>query len=430
MVAHARAKLDNGLDIVAVEQPYLHSTDVAYFVRCGSRHESANQWGLSHLLEHMLFRGSAKYPGSLALAQALERNGGSLNASTWRDHTRLSGTVQPARLRAFLDVLSDMIQRPRFDDLEVERAIVAEELQSDLDDAGSDVDINNISRAAIWSGHPMGRRIAGSPETLRAFGENDVREHHARHYVGPNAVLCIAGRSKAAEVIEMAAEAFAAMPSGAPAADGEAARFVPGSRITARQAEGSQLHVQLCFEALPDLHADFIALQLLTRVLDDGIGSRLQQAVCEKRGLVYELTTGLDCYADCGLYDIEMRVAPRRAASAIAATLEALQRLCDEGVNDEELASVRERSLHELECRVDSTSEMATHFGAATLFGAPASLEEEARQLLAVEPADVQRVAQRLFAASKVHATLLGPVERANMKRIEALIEGFARASR
>ena len=425
MLAHSSTRLSNGLEVVTVEQPHLHSASVSLFVKCGSRHEASRQWGLSHLVEHMLFRGSQRFPTSRSLAQAFERSGGTLQASTWRDHTSLTTSVHPSRLRTVLTALNDMVQSPCFEGLDVERDIVEEELQGDLDEDGQDTDLSNASRATIWRDHPMGRRVTGSLETLRSFSLDDVRQHHGEHYVGANTVLCVAGRIDGREVLDMAAETFAGLPAGSRADDGIAARFAPGSRINTRRREGSQLAIQLTFEALPDVHADFPAQTLLASILDEGMGSRLQQLVCE-RGLVYELTTGLDCYADCGLYDIEMKVAPRRAASAIAATLEVLEVLCAQGISDEELEVARERSLHELEFRIDSTEELCVQYGMNSLLGELQSVEREAARIAEVRPADLLRVAREMFGRGRVHTTLMGPVERANMRRIEKLIEGFS----
>ncbi|HSI06564.1 MAG TPA: insulinase family protein, partial [Myxococcota bacterium] len=214
--------------------------------------------------------------------------------------------------------------------------------------------------------------------------------------------------------------------------DGEAALFTDRDRLITRSVSSSQLSVQLTFEAMPDVHDDFMAMQFLTRILDDGMGSRLQQAVCERRGLVYEMTTGLDCYADCGLYDIELKVAPRRAASAVAATLDVLEKLVTDGVSDNEIDDVRERSLHELEYRIDSTTELANYFGAATLFGSARTdaldlemLENEARRMREVSAESVSRVARELFAKKRLVTTIIGPIERANMKKIGHLVGGF-----
>ena len=427
MMPYRKADLDTGLSVVTLEQPHLHSADLSLFVKCGSRYESTAEWGLSHLLEHMLYRGSARFPDTEKLARAFERSGGTLQASTWRDHTRLSLSIHPTRLKAALDVLADMIQNPVFPDLEVERAIVEEELLGELDEDGEDAEINNLSRAAVWHDHAMGRRITGSPNTLSTFTEDDLRQHHARHYVGGNMVLAVAGKVHADEVEDLAAGAFKRLCHGNRTAYGVAARFRPRRRLVLRREHASQLAIQLTFEALPDTHPDFLSLLLVSRLLDEGVGSRLQQAVCERRGLVYELSASLDCYADCGLLDVELKVAPRRAASAVAATLDALGELCTQGVTCEELEAVRERALNDLEFEVDSPDELSDDFGCATLLSEAQPLETRAERIRGVTLDDLNRVAKSVFACGRLHGTLVGPVEKANVKRIEALLNAFAK---
>ncbi len=426
MVKHSKCELDNGLELVTVEAPHLHSAEVALFVRCGSRHEKDEQWGLSHLVEHMLYRGSARFPDTSELAKAFERSGGNLSASTWRDHTHLTLSTHPSKIAAVVDVLADMIRNPVFEGLDIERSIVEDELCCELDEDGEDTDINNVSRASIWRDHPMGRRIAGSYESLESFSIEDVIDHHAQHYVGANTVLAVAGRIAADEVADHVHRALGGLPAGERTLDGTAAAFVAAPQIETRPAGGTHLEVQLTFEAVPDGHEDFIAQTLMTRLLDDGVGSRLQEAVCARRGLVYQLTTGLDCYADCGLYDIELKVPPRRATTAIATIFETLDKLCRDGIGDEELDLVRDRSLHELEFSIDSTLELAEHFGSAALFENPPSLDEQARRLRAVRPEDIVRIARRMFHSDRLHTTILGPVKRTNMERIRALVEGFS----
>lgn len=425
MVRVTDTKLDNGLEVVAVEQPHLHSACVSLFVNCGSRHERLFEWGLSHLVEHMLFRGSERFPDAGKLARAFERHGGPLQASTWRDHTRLSASIHPARLGDALTALGDMVEKPLFGELEVERRIVEEELLQDVDEDGRDNDINNVSRASIWQGHPMGRRIAGSFESVRAFDVDDVRRHHREHYVGNNAVLCVAGRVDPDEATDLAAEAFGELPAGRRVSNGDVARFSADGPVTVHRRRGTQLAVQLTFGALPDGHPDFAALNLLCRILDDGHSSRLHQALCEKRGLVYELSTGLDCYADCGLYDIEMLVAPRRAPLAIAVTLEAIVELCHRGISDEEVELVRERSINEIEFSIDSCEDLSALHGGQALLGRTEPLASQISRLEAVTRSDLERVARSVFMNGRAHTTLMGPVDRTNVKRIERLLRDF-----
>ena len=423
MLSARSITLNNGLQVVTVPQPHLHSATACFTVRCGSRHETPEQWGLSHLLEHMLFRGCARYPNGRALAHVFERAGGSLSAATWRDHTSYTSPLHPTHLKPVLAALADMMITPHFNGLELERVIVEEELQSDLDEHGADIDISNLSRAAIWRDHPMGRRITGALATLQGFTLEQVRQHHRTHYVGSNAVLCVAGRINPAEVEALAADLFGPMPLGKPAGDGPAPAFNPPTPLLAQTCSGSQIALQLSFQAPPDTHADFCAAALLASILDDGMTSRLPHALCEQRGLVYELTSGLDCYADGGLYDIEMLVAPRRAASALQATLEEIDRLVRGGVTQEELEAARQRHLHELEFRVDSPEELAQQFGVSSLFNRDYQIDAEIDRLQKVSVADLSRVAMRIFCAGTHHATLRGPLQRADMPGIAALLK-------
>ena len=426
MVSYRSTRLANGLRVITVEQPHLHSATATVMVGCGSRHERAGEWGLSHLLEHMLFRGSKHFANGRQLAHVFERAGGALQAATWRDHTSYTTSLHPSHLKTVLAALADMVVSPLLHELDLERNIVEEELQAELDEYGEDIDLGNVSRSSIWRKHPMGRRIIGTIDGLRAHTAADLRAYHGRHYNAHNAVICVAGRVQADHVEALIEDFFGPMPGGSKTVDGPAPRFAPSETLTSRRLPGSQVGLQLTFGALPDTHADFVALTLLSSILDDGLTSRLPHALCEREGLVYELSSGLDCYADCGLYDIEMQLAPGRASRAVATTLQVLRHLCREGITASELEAARQRHLHELEFRVDSTEELAQHFAVDALFDRRRSLEDDVRRLQAVGPADVQRVAHTLFSSGKVHGTLLGPVDRADMEAIENQVGEFA----
>lgn len=426
MLPYQKTQLANGLQLLTIEQPHLHSAHVSLFIRCGSRYESDGTWGLSHFVEHMLFRGSHQFPDSRKLAQVFERAGGFLDAATWRDHTSFTTDLHPSRLRHVLAALADMVGRPRFVDLDLERGIVEEEVKAELDDNGDDTDPHNLSRSCIWRDHPMGRRIVGSVDALHAFQQDDVIQHHAQHYVGSNMVLCVAGNVQHNNVMAIVHDTFGQLPAGHAIGSGPAVRFASESPLLARAQSGSQIRMLLSFACLPDGHPDFAALSLLSRTLDDGISSRLHQAVCERKGLVYELSTGLDCYWDCGIYDIDLQVAPRRAAPALESVLDTLQVLCESGVTDEEVEQAREQSLHELEFRMDASGDVAEQYGCSALFGRISTVEQERDALLAVTSHDVLRVARRVFRSGDVHVTVVGPIGRANMTRVQQLVDDFS----
>src|SRR5450432_933721 len=185
--------LENGLRVVSVELPHLHSSLLALYVRAGSRHETAEKSGVGHFLEHMFFRGSAAFPDSVAMNGAVEDVGGNLNGYTSRDHAFYFTPLHESGLTVGMSVLADMIGHPLLKEMELEREIILEEMLDEVDEKGVDIDLDNLSKATLWPGHPLSLKIAGTPETVRALTVKDLEEHHARFYGGRNLIVCAAG---------------------------------------------------------------------------------------------------------------------------------------------------------------------------------------------------------------------------------------------
>src|SRR6185437_9134781 len=194
MLEHHDVLLPNGLKLVLVPQPNVHRAVASLYLRAGSRFETPENNGISHFLEHMVFRGTTSLPSAHDQALAFERLGGTLYAATHVDHGVMTVSVPPTNLERVLALLGEVTVAPRFSDIEVERGIVREEILEDLDDDGRDVDADNITRALLYADHPLGYTITGSLATLGRFDERMIRAHHARHYTAENAVLCVAGR--------------------------------------------------------------------------------------------------------------------------------------------------------------------------------------------------------------------------------------------
>src|SRR5262245_57422392 len=193
MQSHVDGVLGNGLRAVLIPQPNLHQAVASLYLRVGSRFETPETNGLSHFLEHMVFRGTATLPSAHTQALAFERLGGTLYAATYVDHGVMSIAVPPQNFEQVIGLLGDVTTSPRFSDLEIERGIVREEILEDLDDDGRVIDPDNLSRALMYEEHPLGYRITGGLDTLARFDDGMLRAHHARHYTTVNAVLCLAG---------------------------------------------------------------------------------------------------------------------------------------------------------------------------------------------------------------------------------------------
>lgn len=413
--------LPNGLPLVTTSQPQLHGICIALAVRTGGRDDTPRTWGLSHFVEHMMFRGSAAYPDAAALVAPFEQGGSTLQAETWRDHTLFWAVVHPKHLEAALAALGDMMARPRFDDIELERSLVQAELAIDIDEDGQDTDIGALSRSAIFGPHGMGRRIVGSPASLAGLSQSDVRRRHKRAYVGRNMALSIAGPITPARAHKLALKHFAALPEGAPLPLGRPPTFRRGPVVTCPQPV-SQTTLQLTFAALPDGHEDFTALSLLVALLDDGMGTRLHRALSERSGLVYAFSTGLDCYGDCGLYDIEMQVSPERVQAALQETLAVLRAVADGGVTAQELGLAQERALMAMELGQDSVEDLAQEAAVDVLFGRPAPKSHRAA-IMRTTVADIARLARAMFVQAARRITVLGAMDGLDTKALAAAVD-------
>src|SRR5215510_10480112 len=211
-----RSALPNGLRVITVPQQHLHSANVAVMVKVGARHETARDNGISHLLEHMLFRGSARYPSAYALNRAIEELGGTLHGATHADFTLFEVTLPPGNVDSGIEILGELFARPSFSELGVEKRIVREEILEYLDEQGREVDPDNISRELMFGTHPLGMTITGSLANLEELGTNELRSHMLRHYVASNMVLCVAGPVDQRSVLQAALKHFGILRTGAP----------------------------------------------------------------------------------------------------------------------------------------------------------------------------------------------------------------------
>src|SRR5215471_4464181 len=211
-----RSRLANGLRVVTVETPYLHTANVCLYVRAGSRYERPETNGLSHFVEHMLFRGSSRFPDSFALNLAIEELGGTLYAETGRDYSLYQIPLHPRHVVRGLEILGDLFSAPAFRDIDLERQIIVEEILEDLDDRGRNVNLDDLSRVVAWDKHPLGYTITGPLKNVRRFSVDEVRSHFQHFYGATNMVLCVAGPFRHQRVTALAHQAFGGVPRGRP----------------------------------------------------------------------------------------------------------------------------------------------------------------------------------------------------------------------
>ncbi|MCC7535845.1 MAG: insulinase family protein, partial [Deltaproteobacteria bacterium] len=248
----ARRTLGNGLRVVAVEQPHLHRVAIELLCRVGSRYETSQTNGLSHFLEHMLFRGTRRFPSHFALADAIERLGATLMATTYPDYTTFEVSVPPSALDDALAIFADVIASPSFLDLEVEKGIVREEILEDLDENGRDVDADNLVRRLLFGAHPLGLRVTGGSRNITRFEVPDLEAHRRRHYVGRNLALSVAGAVTAEQVFAAAERRLARLDAGRRITARAPTSIAPGPRCEVHDSQGNQSDVRISFRTFSE----------------------------------------------------------------------------------------------------------------------------------------------------------------------------------
>jgi predicted Zn-dependent peptidase len=417
-----RDLLSNGLRLSTVETPHLHSAVVAIYVRAGARYETPLNNGLSHFVEHMLFRGSAQYPTSFLLNQAIEERGGTLYAETGRDYSLYHVALRPRDVSVAMDILGDLFAAPTFRDIELERPIILEEILEDLDDRGRNVNIHDISRATAWQGHPLGLPVIGPARNVRRFTTTDVRRHFRQLYGARNMALCVAGRVDHDEVRALAAKAFSRVPSGK-RVEPEPARSVDdGPRIKFVNDDGSQVQIQLVFHALPETDPLYPALATLLRLVDDGMSTPLHYRVCDQKGLAYSVSAGLEPLHDATLVEVDAACSPDNLTALLREILLILEEGKSKLVDAPSLEKVKRRYIGDLEAGFDDLDGLCGWFGGTELFFRPYSHIERARRIQRVTAEEVMEVAKRVFAPERLTAVAVGPVKPKVMKEVRRLL--------
>jgi predicted Zn-dependent peptidase len=418
-------ELASGLKVVTVELPHLHSASIVMYARVGSRYESGRDNGLSHFLEHMLFRGTARLPDAYRLNRAIEELGGTLYAETGRDYSLYQIGLHPETLAGGIALFGEIFRTPTFSDIEVERRIILEEMLEDLDEDGRLVNIDDIARLEVWPRHPLGYRITGPYENVKRFTTRDVRRHFQRCYGARNMVLCVSGAVERRRVLAAAERAFAGLQPGRALTVAPPDGTQDAPRLVHVDHEGSQTEVQLLYRAFPETDPDFPSLIALGRVIDDGMSTRLHRRLLDELGLAYYVAGSLEPFIDAGLYEIDGATAHENVAELVREALGLLGRLRDAPPGDEELDKARRRYRWDLEHSFDDPDAMAGWWGGTELFFGPTSFDEKLARLERVTPDSVRAVARRVFRPERLTVACVGRLPARRAAEVRRIVERF-----
>ena len=415
---------DSGLEVIVLHCEGLNSQEVTLAVRGGPRFESRDTSGLSHLVEHMLFRGTHKYPSHRDFHQAVESIGGPLLGCTGRDMSMYSLVVSPRDLERALDLLSEATLRPTFSDLELERRLVLEELLEERDEEDRELDLENVSRRLLWPCDPLGLPIVGSRRNIERFTVDDIREHHRRTYRAGNGLLVVAGPADPQRVLKSADRAFGDMPAGQALPLRPLRPTRPGPLVHCIDHEASQVEVMLSFRTVGILDPRAQGVALLQIILGDGVTSRLQWNVCERRALAYNITALYEPLADAGVLDVEAAVAPEGLLDLVREILSTLRDLKDRGPAADEFERARHRYRLALEFALDSPSALAQYHLSA-LFDRPYGIAERLEALDRWTLSDLRVLARQLLSRAGATLVAVGPFDELDRRKIERQLRGL-----
>jgi predicted Zn-dependent peptidase len=407
---YQRSLLSNGIRLVTERMPHVRSVAVGVWVDTGSRHEPAPKSGVSHFIEHLVFKGTESRTAE-EVAKAVDSVGGQMDAFTTKEHTCFYVSALDEHLPLAVDLLSDILLHPLFaaPDIEREKDVVLQEFRM-VEDTPDDL-IHDLFAERLWAGHPLGRPILGDKDVILGLGRQTVLDYFADEYSPGRIVISAAGRLEHQHLEQLLATRFDGFRRPIAPRDGGPPTVSPHVEVVERPLE--QVHFVLGGAGLPHDAPDRYALYLLNTVIGGSMSSRLFQEVRERRGLVYSIHSGNAAFRDVGLFYIYAGTEPARFTTVLSLVLAELAKLRGEGISPDELARAKEHLKGSLMLSLESTSSRMTRLAKQELyFGQHFTLDEILASVDRVDLAAITAVIDRLLGRTDLSLVALGPVPR------------------
>ncbi|RYE07898.1 MAG: insulinase family protein [Hyphomicrobiales bacterium] len=400
--------LDNGVTVITDDMPHLESASLGIWVKAGSRSETLPEHGISHVLEHMAFKGT-KTRTSLQIAEAIEDVGGDLNAATSVEHTGYFARVLKEDVPLAADILSDILQNSLFEqnELDREQQVIVQEIGAARDNP--DDHVFDLFQQAAYPDQPIGRTILGTVDSVKSFSPDSIRDYMERNYVGDQMVVCAAGNVDHNALVDIANNRLHDLrPSGAPVP--QKAKYIGGEERILSDHE--QAHIVLGFEGRAYNSDGFYAAQILASILGGGMSSRLFQEVREKRGLCYSVYAFHWAFADSGIFGVAASTGEDEVTDLIPVVLDELLK-ATQTITDEEVLRVRNQIRAGLLMSLESPSSRAGQLARQQiLWGRPIPLQETVDRINRITADRVKQIAAQIFDKSRFSLAGIGPVAK------------------
>jgi len=407
---HQKTTLDNGLRLITTTMPHTHSVSIGFFMGVGSRYETEAQAGISHFIEHLCFKGTPKRATAKDISVAIEGVGGILNGGTDRELTVYWAKVAQPHFAMALDVLVDMLLHSKFDpvDIERERQVIIEEIHMTKDSPSQQA--NMLIDELLWPGHPLGRDIAGSKESMSAITREMMLDYLGGQYLPDNVVVAIAGNIQHQEAVTAVSQAVADW-AGPPARSGYLAyEEQPNPRLQVERRDTEQAHLCLALPGLSFFHPKRFVLDLLNVVLGEGMSSRLFTEIRDKLGLAYSIHSYIDHCLDSGAVTIYAGVEPKNLPVVIRAILEQLSQL-KELIPASELSKAKELTKGRLLLRMEDTRSVVSWMGGQEILTERILTVDQVVSIIdAITADELIQLARELLVGDHLRLAVVGPV--------------------
>jgi predicted Zn-dependent peptidase len=412
----ATTTLANGLRVITERMAHVRSVSLGLWIRTGSRREVGAENGISHFIEHMVFKGT-KNRTAEEIARSVDSIGGGLDAFTAKEMVSYNTKVLDEHMPLAFDVLADLVLNPLFrpDDIEKEKGVILEELKMEADNP--EYLLHEIFVSTFWKDHPLGKAILGTKETVRGFDQEMLRAYYSRYYAPSNILITAAGNLSHERLVELVRERFEDMPFDAQLAPDIAP--VPHAKLVFRnKASLEQTHLYMGVPGYPFPHKLRYACYALNTVLGGGMSSRLFQNIREKQGLAYAVYSELSMYRDAGCMAIYAGTSLESATKVVESIMKEFRELKENPVPEEELRRAKDHLKGSLMLSLESTSSRMGNLARQELyFDHFYTLDEMIQSIEDITAAQVQSIAQELFDPNKITLAMLGNLGDFRMRR-------------
>jgi predicted Zn-dependent peptidase len=422
-------ELDSGERIVSERLDHVRSAAVGYWIGAGSRDEEAGEAGVTHFIEHLLFKGTGAY-SAVEIAEIFDGLGGELNAATSREHTLVYARVPDHHLETAMDVMGDMVFAPTFADLDSEREVVLEEIAM-YEDAPQDL-VHDLIAEAVFGDHPLGRPVIGTADVISSIPRDAIAGYHDSMYVPANIVVAAAGNIEHEHIVELVERALERRnQSGASRLNARPPLVQePPPRLRFQQKDTEQYHVCLGAPGISRSDRRRFAASLLDAILGGSASSRLFQEIREKRGMAYSVYSFVSQYTDTGQIGVYLGTREDNLADALAITAEQIADIAGGNLPERELERAKENLKGRILLSMESTSTRMNRLGKAMITDSELlSLDRIVAEVDAVDAASVSALAGALLASERLSAACIGPSEERFLAALERITPGLARAA-